>query len=260
MSSWILRSLGAIGTLLFAGLFMFTFHRPAWVEQAARDFITAEVQAQVDAHVAGIDVARDGNALLKAAGALARQNSARFAAVKAALDAKVHERIAAALAEIRDLDCECRERVAGLLQAGMLGALASLETTRAHLDEFIQGRYLRVVAELERDLRIFTATNAAACLLLLIVSFLRPRAVGHLVFPGILLAVAVTVSTYCYLFAQNWFFTIIYSDYFGFAYLGFLGVNFGLLLDIFMNAGRATTRLGNGLLHAVGSAFSLSPC
>jgi hypothetical protein len=260
MNAWILRSLGAIGTLLFAGTFALTFHRPAWVEHVAQDFITAQVQEQVDAHVAGIDVARDGTALLRVADTLARQSSARMAAIQAALRAKLHERIAAALAEVRHLDCECRERVAALLQAGMLSSLASLEATRARLDDFIQGRYLRVVAELQHDIRIFTATNAIACLLLLVVSFARPRAVEHLVFHGILLAVAVLVSSYCYVFAQNWLFTILYSDYFGFAYLGFLGFVFGLLLDIFLNRGRITTRLGNGMLHAVGSSFSMSPC
>jgi len=260
MNAWILRSLGTIGTLLFAGTFALTFHRPAWVEHAARDFITAEVQKQVDAHVAGIDVARDGTALLRVADALARRSSARMDAIQAALREKLHERVAAALAEVRQLDCECRERVAALLQAGMLQSLASLEAARARLDDFIQGRYLRVVAELKLDIRIFSATNAIACLLLLVISFARPRAIDHLVFPGILLAVAVLVSSYCYVFAQNWLFTILYSDYFGFAYLGFLGFVFGLLLDIFLNCGRVTTRVGNELLHAVGSAFSLSPC
>ena len=45
--------------------------------------------------------------------------------------------------------------------------IASLETTNARLTDFIQGQYLRVVGELTRDLRIFAAINALACLLLL---------------------------------------------------------------------------------------------
>jgi hypothetical protein len=142
----------------------------------------------------------------------------------------------------------------------MTSALGSLEAENARLTEFIQGRYLRIVGELTRDLRIFTATNALACLLLLVVSFARPRAIDHLVFPGVLLGVAVIVSSWCYVFQQDWFFTILYSDYFGVGYLAFLGSIFGLLLDIFLNRGRVTTELGNGLLHAVGSTFSLSIC
>jgi hypothetical protein len=257
---WILRTLGLTGTLLFASLLFITFHTPNWVEVAARDFITSEVRAQVDAHIEGIEIAKGGDALAQAAGVLHRRNAERMAGIKTALAAKIHERVADALTQVRELDCECRDRIAEMIQAGMTNALTSLDGANARLTDFVHEKYLRVVGELKRDIRIFSATNAVACLLLLVLSFARPRAIEHLVFPGVLLAVAVTVSSYCYLFEQNWLFTLIYSDYFGFAYLGFLGFIFGLLLDIFVNRGRVTTQLGNGVLHAVGSAFSLSPC
>lgn len=91
-------------------------------------------------------------------------------------------------------------------------------------------------------------------------SFARPRAIDHLLFPGLLLMGAVVVSSYCYLFEQNWFYTAVYSNYYGFAYLAFLGCIFALLLDIFLNRGKVTTHLGNGMLNAVGSAISLTPC
>jgi hypothetical protein len=260
MEAWILRTLGTVGTLLFGGLLALTFYTPSWVEHAARDFITTEVQAEVDARITGVDVAGNARRLANAAEVLFRQNAERLDALKAGLRAKLHERIADALTEIRDVDCACRARIAGLLESGMLNSLSSLEAANARLQDFIQGRYLRVVAELKRDLRIFSATNAAAFALLLLLSFTKPRALSHLVFPGMLLAVAVLVSSYCYVFKQNWFFSIVYSDYWGFAYLGFLGFVFGLLLDIFLNHGRVTTRLGNGLLHSAGSAFSLAPC
>lgn len=258
MKAWILRSLGLAGTVVFGCLLAFTFHRPAWVEEAAKDFITAQVEEKVGAHVAA---AREkGGVLARAAQELYRRNSARIDELDYALKAKLHERVAAALAQVRDLDCECRARIATLMEMGMNGALGSLEAENARLTDFIQGKYLRIVGELTRDLRIFTATNAIACLLLLLVSFARPRAIDHLVFPGVLLGVAVVVSSYCYVFEQNWFFTILYSDYFGLGYLAFLTLVFGLLLDIFLNRGRVTTHLGNGVLHAAGSAFSLSPC
>lgn len=260
MKAWILRVFGLAGTLLFASLFAITLYTPDWVEHPARDFITAEVQAQVDAHIAGIDVAQGGDVLAQAAAALHRRNSQRMADIKAALAARVHERVADALAQVRNLDCECRDRIAGFIQAGMTNAISSLDEMNSRLADFVQEKYLRVVGELKRDVRIFSAVNAAACLLLLVLSFARPRAINHLLFPGVLLALAVTVSSYCYVFEQNWFFTLVYSDYFGFAYLGFLGVIFGLLLDIFINRGRVTTQLGNGVLDVVGSAFSLSIC
>jgi hypothetical protein len=259
MKAWLLRSLGLAGTLLFGSLFVFTFYRPAWVERAAEDFITAQVEETVGAHVAAA-ARQQGGVLARTASELYRRNSARIDELEIALQAWARPHIATALARIRDLECPCRARIATLLEAGMTGALGSLQPENARLTDFIQGRYLRVVAELTRDVRIFAATNALACLLLLVVSFARPRAIDHLVFPGLLLGIAVLVSSWCYVFQQNWFFTILHSDYFGFAYLGLLCFVFGLLLDIFLNHGRVTTRLGNGLLHAVGSAFSLSVC
>jgi hypothetical protein len=260
MNAWLLRVLGAVGTVLFGAMFVFTFHQPAWVEHAARDFIAAQVAAEVGAHVTAITETPLGALSKAAATELYGRNSGRIKDLKNSLRSKLDQRIASALAEIRNVDCECRTRIAALLHAGMLGSLASLEAENQRLTEFIQGRYLRVVAELRRDLRIFSATNAVACLLLLVVSFARPRAINHLAFPGALLAAAVIVSSYCYVFQQNWLLSVIYSDYFGFGYLGLLGGVFVLLLDIFLNHARLTTELGNWLLHAVGSAFSLSVC
>jgi hypothetical protein len=260
MKTWILRALGAVGTALFATLFLFTFYRPAWVEVAARDFVTSEVQKQIDSHVAGLDVASDSNTLQQAASALVRQNAQRIENLKTALRMRLHERIADALAQVRDIDCKCRDRIAGFLEAEMSGSLAMLNASNARLTDFIQAKYLRVVADLERDIRIFSGANVVACLLLLLLSFAKPRAVNHLALPGLLLALAIIVSSYCYAFEQNWFFTIIYSDYLGFAYLGILGFVFGLLLDIFLNRGRVTTHLGNGALHVVGSTLTLSLC
>jgi hypothetical protein len=164
-----------------------------------------------------------------------------------------------ALARIRDVHCDCRSAFAMMSVFGHQ-ALSPLDGAGPRLTEFVQMKYLHVVAELKSDLRIFSATNAAACLLLLILSFARPRAVDHLVLPGLLLAAAVTISSYFYMFEQNWFFTLIHSDYVGFTYLGYLGMIFGLLLDIFLNRARVTTRLGNWGLNIVGSAFSLTPC
>lgn len=259
MKAWILRCLGLSGTLLFGSLLAFTFHRPVWVEQAAKDFISRQVEEKVGAHVAAA-VGTNEDFLARAADELHHRNEERIQRLQAALASRLHERVAVALGQIRDLDCSCRARIAALLETGLLASVQSLDAANARLTEFVQGKYLHVVRELTRDLRIFTLTNCLACLMLLFVSFARPRAIDHLIFPGVLLAVAVIVSSYCYVFAQNWFFTILYSDYFGYSYLAFLGCVFALLIDIFVNHGRVTTRLGNGLLHAAGSTFSLSIC
>ena len=59
--------------------------------------------------------------------------------------------------------------------------------------------------------------------LLLLASFLKPKAVIQLFVPGLLLVTSTLVCSYFYLFEQNWFFTIIYNDFLGRWYLAYAG-------------------------------------
>jgi hypothetical protein len=52
----------------------------------------------------------------------------------------------------------------------------------------------------------------------------------------------------------------VFSDFVGFAYIGYLGGAFALLCDILFNRARVTTELLNGLLDAIGSAVQVVPC
>ena len=84
---------------------------------------------------------------------------------------------------------------------------------------------------------------------------MKPQAIKHLFLPAILLFLSSIISSYFYLFQQNWFFTIIYNSYVGWAYLAYLGVVFAFLSDIAFNHGRVTT----GLLDAtVGSISNIT--
>jgi hypothetical protein len=258
MKAWTLRFLGLVGALAFGALFILVWARPVWLEEAAKDFIAAEVRRQVHTRIDGLDL-KGGDALSHAAAALQAQNEL-IARANARLSATVDARVDAALAQIRNLDCECRSVVTLLMIEARNRASTIIDTAGPRLTEFVHMQYARVVAELTLDLRIFTAINASACLLLLVLSFARPRAIDHLLVPGLLLMGAVVVSSYCYLFEQNWFYTVVYSNYYGFAYFAFLACIFALLLDIFLNRGKVTMHLGNFVLNAVGSAFTLSTC
>jgi hypothetical protein len=128
--------------------------------------------------------------------------------------------------------------------------MLSLTAANARLEDVIRGNYLRVVAELKRDLRIFTATNALCFLLLVLATFLRPDALRILFVPALLLVAATLVCSYTYIFDQNWLLTIIYSDYLGFAYFGYLALVFLSLCDILLNRGRVMARITAILLGA----------
>jgi uncharacterized membrane protein YjjP (DUF1212 family) len=136
-----------------------------------------------------------------------------------------------------------------------------LQAANDRIVEFVQSKYMEVATELKRDIRIFTASNAAVFLLLLLVSFLKPQAIAHLFLPGTLLVVATVICSYFYIFEQNWLLTIIFSNYLGFMYLAYLGFVFLFLCDIVFNRARVTTTIINAIFRIVGSAeVEVSPC
>lgn len=124
----------------------------------------------------------------------------------------------------------------------------------------MKSKYMEVATKLKKDFRIFTGVNAFVFLFLILVSFMKPKAVIHLYLPAVLLFVASMVSSYFYLFEQNWFFTIVYGSYVGWAYLVYLGLVFLFLCDITFNKGRVTTTILDGFFSVIGNVTIIAPC
>jgi hypothetical protein len=251
-----LRLVGCFGLLLFGAGFAVTFVSPIHFERAAKTFIQWQVEAKVRDT---IDDLRHPT-LERAAGLLASRYQNEINEIKDKLKEGLPERIATVVAQMQDLSCECRKKLAGDIRQSFEWRLASLSQAQPQLVALIQGKYAEIVHNLLRDLRIFTGTNAVVFLLLLMVSFLKQRAVAHLFLPGALLLLATLICTWFYLFQQNWFFTIIHNSYVGYGYTAYLSVVFLFLCDIVFNEARVTTSIINRLLEAVGSAASLDPC
>jgi hypothetical protein len=257
---WSLRTVGIAGVSLYATFLAFTYSVPEWVERFAGRFIQAEVEARIDRTIDGLELPRGEGLLSQAATALFEENSTRIKQYRTALKNNVHDLLGAALAEVADADCACREKYSRILRDGLEFNVVALQAANDQIVEFVQMTYMDVLAELKRDIRIFTGSNAVVFLVLLLVSFLKPGAAQHLFLPGILLAIAAVICSYFYVFEQNWLLTIIYSDYIGFAYLAYLGVVLLFLCDIAFNRGRVTTEIINAIFNATGSAFSVVPC
>ena len=255
-----LRSIGIAGAAMFSFFFVLTYATPTWVEEYASDYIEGEAIERVDNSIDAIQVPESDNALARLAQSFYEKNEAQIEAHREQLRENVHKSMAAALAEIRDLDCECRAKTEEWLKEGFETDIRFLQATNELIAEFIQFKYVTVTQELKRDIRIFTASNALAFVLLLLISFVKPRAMVHLFLPGLLLASSTLVCSYFYVFEQNWLLTIIHSDYLGFAYLGWLGFIFLLFCDVVMNHARITTEIINAFLNAIGSALSVVPC
>jgi hypothetical protein len=255
-----LRSVGVIGAAIFLTFFAFTYSVPGWVEDFAADYIESEAQERIDTTIDDIRPPESENALARLAQSMYEKNEAQIEQLKGNLRNKVHEQWAAALASVRDLDCECREKWEDWFESGFNTNIALLQAANEQVSSFIHSTYMDVATDLKRDIRIFTASNAAVFMLLLLVSFLKPQAITHLFLPGVLLAVSTLICSYLYIFEQNWLLTVIHSSYLGLAYLAWLGIVFLFLCDIVFNRGRITTKILNAILNAVGSAFSVVPC
>lgn len=255
-----LRSIGIVGATIFGIFFTITYSIPGWVEDFGSDYIEAEAEKRIDYTIDGIKLPASENAVARFAQSLYKKNETQITQLRSKLKAEIHQQWATALALVRNLDCECRDKYARMFEDGFNTDINLIQAANDQLVDFIQYKYMDVTNELKRDIRAFTASNAAAFVLLLLISFLKPRAITHLFLPGLLIAASTIVCSYFYIFEQNWLLTIIHSSYLGLAYLGWLGFVFLFFCDIVINRARITAHILNWFLNAIGSATSIVPC
>ncbi len=258
-----LRIIGLLGVFIFGFFFVLTYGVPGYVEEVGKHFIKQELTDTTNEKIdslAELNLAKSDNKVVKLAAKILEKNQQEIAGVKLQLKNDLHIKLAAAISEMRDLDCECRKKYEQWYKEGFEAQITSLEKINERLSDFIKGKYMQIANELKRDIRIFTLSNAMIFLLLILVSLFKPRAVAHLFLPAILLTISTTIIAFFYIFEQNWLMTIIYNNYWGFGYLAYVGVLFLFLCDIVFNYARVTTSIINGILEGLGSALSVSPC
>ena len=258
-----LRCFGLVGILIFLPLFVLTFIKPNLVESSARFFIESELRASVDEKIEAFRLPEQ-NKLESILGAkaqeLSKETEQRLEQIRIKLKEDMPSILADELARLRNLNCECRNKIEQNIRDTLQSRIVSLERTRSKIVDFSHAKYMDIVRNLTSDVRIFLAVNSVVFLLLLFASLMRPTAVRHLFFPGALMVVSTIVCSYFYLFEQNWIYSIIFNDYTGFAYLTYLLFVFAMLCDIVFNRARITTEFLNGCLQSVGAAASLVSC
>lgn len=255
-----IRTIGMLGSLLFGTAFWFTFGVPGGVEEIAKDFIKERIEQETKEKIESLSLVKKNSKLSNIVKRLSKNKEKEIEALKVQLQSKVYEKAALVIAEMRNLNCECRKKYTHSIKEHIELKLFSLQTANEKLANFMKSKYMDVVHNLTNDLRIFTGSNLLIFFILLLVSLSKPTAIKHLFLPGILLVISTLLSSYFYLFEQNWFFTIIYDDFLGFWYLAWIGLIFAVLCDIIFNKARVTTEVINGILNAVGSALSVAPC
>ena len=170
------------------------------------------------------------------------------------------ERLSQVIAEMADLDCECRKKVEFGIRGGLEGEVANASVIREKLAVLIRTKYMETARQVVREFRIFTGTNALVFALLVAAVPLKPRAGLHLLPSAALLLTAALVTGYLYLFNQDWLHTLVFNDFVGWGYLAYLGGAFALLGDVVLNKARVTTEVLRLVLDAAGSAVEVVPC
>jgi hypothetical protein len=252
----VLRALGVAGAGLFAFFFVLTWHTPRWVETFAARYIEGRVVDQVDQRIDALGPPQGQDALSRYAAKLYAGNEEQIARYKNLLKQDVRNRLSECIAQMLALSDSQRAHLDTWIEAGAQFNVGSLQLDNTRLVALIQSGYLRVVANLKGEIRIFTASNAFVFLLLLLVSFLRPQAVRELFVPGVLLATSTLLCAYLYVFAQDWLLTMIHGSYLGYAYDAWLLAAFLVLCDVWLNQARITTRLIGVVGDAVGGLVS----
>lgn len=258
-----LRVFGFLGTILFIPIFLLSFAEPQLIENSGKAFVEWKLEKTTNEKIDSIKLPNESKfekLLGKKAKELRIQTEKKIQSLKQQLKADAPSVIAMQLAKVRNLDCECRKSWEKKLRNSMKFKLASLDVAKSKLADFTQAKYMEIVEKLTLDIRIFVGANGVVFLFLMLASFLKPSAVRHLFLPSVLMFISTVVCSYFYVFEQNWFYTIIYNNYTGFSYIGYLSFVFAVLCDIVFNKAKVTTEIINAFLQTIGHAASLAPC
>lgn len=247
---------GWLGVVVFAAALAASLLAPAWVEQQGRNAIRHQVEIRVNERIDALD----GVFLEGMATRLRQQERDRLAQAQALLRARLPERVAQVVAEMADLDCACRRGIQDWLEGGLRQSMSHAAQLDNRLTRLIRAQYMDTAAHLMREWRIVSGANLLVFGLLVAGAWVRRRASWH-VFPAtVLLVLSAAVVAYFYVFHQNWLHTVVFNDYVGWSYLGWLGLAFGFASDLAFNRARLTAQVVSGVLDGVGSSLSVLPC
>lgn len=239
-----------IGTLLFGSLFAVSFTSPATVEGWLQQMLRQQVEQRVGEKLAELE----RNPAVQFAARLLKENSDEAAHIRQ-LQQKLQPLIDEVMREMRDPDSASRKAMAGWVDDGLKLRLAELTSQGRRVTDFIRGKYHEAAAALLREFRIFTGANALMFLLLGATLLLR-RPTRSLLPPAAALLGTTLIVGGLYLLQQDWLHSIVFGDYVGLAYFGYLGVTGALLGDALLNRGRICLAIVEFLLGLAGSAVS----
>lgn len=245
--------LGFAGGLIFTAAFIASWMTPHFISKTAREVIRYRVAQEVNEKVEALGA----EFLVDKAKILMKDKADEIGRLKLLLKAKIPELVAMVANQMADPKCPCRKWTPEPLRNVLLAMLADATQMQDRLAGLIKTKYLEVEAQLTREFRIFAGTNALAFVLLTLAVLIRRRAGLHFLPVGLMLFLATLVTSYFYLFNQNWLHTIVFGDYVGFAYAAYLAFVFACLWDILLNYARITAAVLDAIFGAI---FHVAPC
>ena len=239
-----------IGITVFSAIFSVTFFDQETITKSAKQFVvekTQETYLQYEHTLAEHGVAK------KALTSLKDKYSRELADVPQAM--KTVDTIITAFIESMCAanDCVLSTEESHALKRTIVADYAksmrqAANTALYSIDDILLNKARTVMSELIEDLRIFSAINAViyGCVLLIALCA-KPITLRALQLPAVLMIAASLAATFIYVCEQNWFYSILYNNYWGTGYAVLVGVIFAFLLDIVMNSAKVTVAISNAL-------------
>jgi len=240
---YLLLALSACGIVLFVALFVTSYAKQDQLELAAQGFIQYQIKTELTARYPALVEADIPDHLKK----LQDKFSDEANRTKTMMDAKVDQMIADAISNLCGDNCTSKKDRRESFRNLFENKFERTSAASKNMTVFIEGKYMQVLTDLRRDFRVFSSVNIVAFATVFLALLLKYRARTHLIVPSALLILSALIAIYFYLFQQNWLFTILHGNYWGYAYAIYMVIIYGFLLDIIINRGRVTTSLLNGL-------------
>ncbi|MGB5694041.1 MAG: hypothetical protein WBM46_00180 [Polyangiales bacterium] len=239
-----------LGLLVFLSVFVATFTSRPVLEDAMSGFVRSRVQQEVRDRL--------GSATGADAGALSEWFETHAEATAGFLENDLDAFVDYVVDSLCDVDCEESRKaditdwVRGASEAFAKRRIEEFGAISTQLKRFVRGKYLDLVRALISEIRVFSGLNAALFAYILALLLSRWREPRVVFLPASLLLIATVACSALYVFNQNWFFSIFLERYWGYWYLAYVAIVFGLLLDIAINRARITS----AILDTIGAALS----
>ena len=243
-----IRIIGILGAVFFAaGLVVLTV-LPKQFERTALGFAKIEIQTEIQARYPGLGEGKTATGLKS----LSEKLGTRQDRLQNTIGSDLPDLIAKTIAAY----CGCTDQKkiegrAATIRKGLKARIGKLGIAQNQITQVIHNKYDQIISALKTDLMIFLFTNLTAFAAVFAVSFVRREHRGLVVIPGLLLLIAASAASWLYIAEQDWFYTIIYQDYYGWGYAILMGFIFGLLVDIILNQARVCLNIASNLPAAL---------